>query len=131
MRVGPLIGAVMVQAMGGHPPGGRILETANRDDRKSVLKPQRTAKAAVAEQSMITEVDPGSTEDIDPDHRQRDAGPAEEPGIERQQCQQVIAAHRKRVAPIDASINCTDRSRQGFRPVNRETCLSAARVLHQ
>jgi hypothetical protein len=33
VRIGPLIGAVMVQAMGGHPPGGRILETANRDDR--------------------------------------------------------------------------------------------------
>jgi len=73
-----------------------------------------TAKAAVAEQPMITEVDPGSTEDIDP--ITANATPVQlKNRIERQQCQQVIAAHRKRVAPIDASIDCTDRSRQGFR----------------
>ena len=80
VRVGPVIGAVMVQPMGGHPPGGRILETADRDNRKTVLKPQRTAEAAVAEQPVVTEIDPGGAEDIDADDRQRDAGPAEEPG---------------------------------------------------
>jgi hypothetical protein len=85
VRIGSIVGAMMVQTMRGHPSGGRILNAADSDDCKCVLEPQRTAETAVTKQPMITKVDPGSAEDVDPDHRKRDAGPAEEPWIEHQQ----------------------------------------------
>src|SRR4029077_4392487 len=96
-----LIGVLMMPAMDRHPAGGGILQAADAQDREAMLEPFRAIEAAMGEQAVIAEVDAQGSEDITAGNRQRDPGPAEEPGQEGQQGDKMIADHADRIDPGD------------------------------
>src|SRR4051794_27146865 len=62
MWIGSRVGVLMMHAMDGHPAGGRVLQRTDTEERKAVLQPFRTSKAAVGEQAMVSDVDPERAE---------------------------------------------------------------------
>src|SRR4029078_4425456 len=103
MRVRLIIGEMVVLAMYRDPAGGRILQAADTDDGKGILRPFRAAKTAMAQQTMVAKIDSDAAEKIHAEKRKRGAGPAEIPGNEGQQGQHMIAADSEGVAPVDAA----------------------------
>ena len=55
VRVVLLISVYVVVPVVRHPPGGRVLPTAQGDANKKPLEPPRDLEAAVAEQSVVTQ----------------------------------------------------------------------------
>src|ERR1700731_4258776 len=80
---------------------------------------------------MVAEIDTGGAKHVDADHRKRDTGPAEEPGAECQQRQQMVASDRERVAPIDPPAICRDWKRKRLRRENHAARVNPASLLHQ
>ncbi|OIQ64676.1 hypothetical protein GALL_537720 [mine drainage metagenome] len=130
VRVGSLIRTVMVHTMRRHPSGGRVLNAADRDDCKGMLKPERALEAPVSEQPVVAKIHSESAEEVDSGYHERHASRAVEPGEECQQCQQVVGANRERISPIDPPFACTDRKRQGRYPRRDETRAGAAKFRH-
>ena len=91
-----------------------------------MLEPKRAPEAAMAQQSVITEVNSGNAENINPDQGQHYATSAVKPRNERQQRQQVIASNRREIAPIDSSTCHAERVRQYFGLEEFRSCARGA-----
>ena len=85
MGIALLIGEAMVTAVDGHPEGRRELQAAGSEEGEAVLEPERAGEAAMGEQAVKSEIDPEDAEDIHARGQESDAGPAEEPGKQRQE----------------------------------------------
>ena len=91
VRVGRLIRMLMMQAMDRHPAGWRVLDATYAQDDESPLQPFGANQPTVGEQAMIAEIDSKGAEDKQSAERQDRPTPGEEPGHQREKCQQVIA----------------------------------------
>src|SRR3954468_4617040 len=80
-----------------------------------MFEPLRTAETAVREQPVVTEADPERAEHVKTDDGQHHAGPAEEPGHEGEQGEDVIADDPDRGRPVDATQVDLGRQRQAVR----------------
>ncbi len=96
-----------------------------------MFEPQWTTEAAVAEQPVIAKIDATAAKHKDPDNRECDTGPAEEPRQQGQQCEQMIGAHGGGVAPIDLALTGADRKRQGECSTRHDSRVGLANFLHQ
>ena len=96
-----LVCVVMMSSMDRNPAGGSFLQVQQADQGQAVLKPSRTGETAMREQAVVTEIDAEAAEEIDAEHGEREARPAEEGGYESQQRNQMIENNSQRHAPVD------------------------------
>src|SRR2546423_1525559 len=89
MRIFLVIGILMMEAMDGDPARGSILEATNAENREDMLEPFGQDKPLVGQETMVAQVDAERAEKIQAAHRQRDPCPAEQPGNEGQECQNM------------------------------------------
>src|SRR5450432_2955698 len=120
-----------MHAMNGHPARRRIFKAAHRNACKRVFQPQWTLEAAMAEQPVITKIDPQSAKGKNSEPGERQASPAEEPGAKGQKRQQMAASDRCRIAPIDPPLRYADRKRQDIRSLSHKKPLGALRIWQQ
>ena len=83
------IGIVMVSTMDGNPKRRRKLQAAGAKYHEDVFKPKWAREAAVSQKAMETDIDAENAEYEHAHCRDDDAGPAEEPGKQRQRRQQM------------------------------------------
>ena len=106
VRIGFMVGVLMMQPMHEHPPRGRLLQIADAQDRQRVLEPERAFEAAVCEQAMKAGPDSQRAEDVIPNRQPQHAPPAEEVGQERQRNQQMKKRHAEDIRPDDPAFCC-------------------------
>src|ERR1700761_967831 len=92
VRIRLLVGMVVVPAMHSDPECRRALQGAYAENRQRVLDPSRTVEAAMGQKAMKADIDAEHAENKKAREGNRDAAPAEEPGHEGQQRQQVVKA---------------------------------------
>jgi hypothetical protein len=104
VRIGVLIGIIVMQPMRCHPACRRILETADRHDDKETLEPSRASKAAVSQQPVIADVDADAAVKINARNQQHHTGPGKQPGDDREQGQRVYRYDGNGIAPRNAVV---------------------------
>src|SRR5262249_51819364 len=85
VRVGLLVGVLVMPAIDSDPAGRRVLQAADAEDGETVFEPARGLETAMRQQPVITEVDAERAEDVEPGDAYGDAGPVEQPGDESQE----------------------------------------------
>src|SRR3984885_1013706 len=112
VRIGALVGTMVMHAMGRHPPRRRILDTPDGEKRKAMLEPERALEAAMGEQAMIAKVHPAGAIDIDTDKGEHGARCRIEPWNKRKKRQQVIGPDGGPISPIAPPLAGPKRKRQ-------------------
>jgi hypothetical protein len=89
MRILVFVCVLVVPPVHCDPVRRRILQRANREERKAVFEPARACEAAMREQSVIADVDAEDAEHVGARHKNHLASPTEEPWQECKRGQQV------------------------------------------
>src|SRR6266481_2976869 len=84
MRIRLPVRVLVMQPMVGNPTPRSVLETAHTKNGERVLQPFRAHHATMGQQPMKAQADSERAENIQAEERYHDAGPAEEPGHERE-----------------------------------------------
>src|SRR5262245_30447036 len=126
VRVGLLVGVLVVPAMDRDPACRGVLQTAESEDGERVLEPFRAAETPVRQQAVIAEVDAENAEDVVAHDEEGHAGPTEEPRHERKQREQMIADQEYGGEPDDAPDAHGGRQRQ---PPRTQRCRADANRL--
>ena len=104
MRIGLMVGVLVMQPMDDNPPGGRLLQIADAQNGQAMFEPQRALETAMREQPMVAGADAHRTED-EISHRQPDdAPPTEDVRQKRQRNQQMKQRDADDVRPNDAAL---------------------------
>ena len=128
MRVRLFVGMGMMMAMDGDPARGRVLHRAEAENGERMLEPLGTDKAAMRQQAMIAEADPQHPEHEQAGERDDHGGPAEQPGYERQQRQQMDDRDTGGIDPDDAQRARLIRRRQRMRVNEHANIIGHARI---
>src|SRR3954463_8616620 len=99
MRVGLIVGVLMVPAMNAHPTGRRVLDTAQTQNGEGVLQPFGAGEASVSEQAMEAQADAERAKDIETQECHYQTGPTEEPGHKCKQRNQMDSCDRRCIDP--------------------------------
>jgi len=102
VRIGLLIGMLMVPPMHGHPMGRRVLHAADAERGEAVLQPFRANQAAMRQHTMVAKVDAEAAEHVDAADGEHNAGGTEEPRQQSQQRKSVEHTDGDRIGPYDA-----------------------------
>jgi hypothetical protein len=95
MRIGLFVGVLMVPAVDRNPAGRRILQAAEAEHGEEMLEAFRALESAMRQEPVITKIDAEDAEDEIAGNQQRDTGPTEKPGKEREQGAKVITADQE------------------------------------
>ena len=104
VRIGLMIGMLMVDAMHDHPPGGRLLQVAHAQEGQRVLQPQRALVTAMGKQPMEPGADAHRAENVIPNRQPHQTPPAKKIGKECQRNQQMEENDADYVRPNDATL---------------------------
>jgi hypothetical protein len=98
MRVRLIVGVRVVSPVGSDPARRRVLHAANSENGKGVLQRLRTDHAAMGQQPVKAKTNSERAEEVKPDERENDAGPADQPRHKRQEGEQM---HGENPAGVD------------------------------
>ena len=101
VRIGLMVRVLMMDPVHGDPTSWSVLHRADAEQGQGVFEPLRCVHPSVGQESMVTDVDPQGSEDIEPEDAQSQTGPTEEPRDKRQAGQQVDQRYRNRIPPTD------------------------------
>ncbi len=117
-----VVGVDMVEAMVGHPAGGRVLERAEGDGGERPLQAAGHLEAPMGQEPVVAEVDAEGAEDHRAREGEREPRPAEAPGNEGQAGQQMDGQNRDEVFPMNTRAgNGSDADGLGHGFLSRQT----------
>ena len=103
VRIGPLVGVLMMHPVDCNPASRRALQRANPQNCEPVLEPFRAAETAMGEQPVVADVDSHGTENVIAQEHEHQSGPCEQPGHQRQRQEKMEGNDHGKIRPEEPS----------------------------